>query len=679
MKTGFYARLAYGGIRKNSRLYTPYLLTCTGMVMMLYVISALSSSPVIRAVRGGRTVAEVMNLGVFVICVFSAIFLFYTNSFLMGRRRREFGLYNILGMGKRNIGRILLWESLMTAGLSLVVGLSAGIGLFKLAELWLVNIIRGKVSYPLSISLDSVKMTVICFSVIFLLIYLNDLRQIHASNPVQLLKGGSLGEKPPRANWLLGAAGLVLLGAAYYVAVSITNPLAALLWFFAAVIAVIIASYILFVAGSVIICRLLQKNKKYYYKANHFVSVSSMAFRMKRNGAGLASICILATMVLVIISSTTCLYFGLEDSLRSRYPRDFCIDMRFNRVEEMGDGEISAMREVVDRVSEEKSVNPENVLEYRSGIISGMLKDGRLNTDVSSVSEMDLLTYKNLYQVLFLPLEDYNRLSGSSETLEEGEVLVGALRSDYSGDTFAVDDGPVYRVKKVSTQFVENSDAAMNITDSLMVVLPDFEGTIRAMQERDASMSTLRWYYCFDTQLNQEEQLAACEAYENALLDSISELTTMRGFRVDCAASERSDVYALYGGLFFLGIMLSIVFIFAAVLIIYYKQISEGYEDQARFAIMQKVGMTKKDIRRSVNSQLLTVFFLPLLGAGMHLTFAFPMVRKLLMLLNLNNFTLLAMTTLLSFAAFAVLYTIVYRITSNAYFSIVSGARDARA
>ena len=309
MKTALYPRLAWDGLRKNKRLFTPYLLTCVCMVMMFYILSFLGSPETCALLpRGSNSTGLILNLGSFVIFVFSAIFLYYTNSFLVRRREREFGLYNVLGMNKRNLARIVTWESLITAVLSLVLGLALGIVLSKLAELGLVNMLGGDINYRIRIDVDSLTRALGLYAVIFAVIWLSTVVRVGRSSAVALLRSESVGEKPPKANWLLGLAGVVILAAAYYLAVSITNPLDAIVWFFVAVILVIIGTYLLLVAGSVLLCRVLQKNKKYYYRPEHFVSVSSMAYRMKRNGAGLASVCIIATMILVMISSSSCLY-----------------------------------------------------------------------------------------------------------------------------------------------------------------------------------------------------------------------------------------------------------------------------------------------------------------------------------------------------------------------------------
>ena len=330
MKLGFYPKLAWSGMRKNSKLYVPYTLAGAGMAALFYIISYLSSSESLLMVGGGGNIAIILGMGKFVIAVFSLLFLFYTNSFLVRRRYKEFGLYNVLGMNKMNISRILLWETLINALISIGGGVLLGIVFSKLAELGLLNMIGSDVDFTLGVSAVAIIFTVGLFGAIYLLIYLNAVIRINLSSATELVKSETAGEKPPKANWLLGIAGVVILGAAYYIAVSIKSPLTAITLFFFAVIMVIIATYLVFIAGSVLMCRILQKNKGYYYKKNHFVSVSSMSYRMKRNGAGLASICILATMVLVMISSTTCLYFGTEDSLRARYPRNVNVSVWYN-------------------------------------------------------------------------------------------------------------------------------------------------------------------------------------------------------------------------------------------------------------------------------------------------------------------------------------------------------------
>ena len=674
MKRGFYPRLAWSGMRKNSKLYLPYTLACIGMTAMFYILMHLADSPALKLIPSSASVTATLSLGSFVMGVFSLLFLFYTNSFLVRRRFKEFGLYNVLGMNKGNISRVLAWEALINALISLAGGLFLGIALSKLAELGLVNIMGGDTDLDLRISVKALEFTVMFFCGIFLLIYLNSLIKIRRSSASELVKSENFGEKPPRANWLFGLAGIVILAAAYYIAVSIKTPLTALSLFFIAVIMVIVATYLIFIAGSVWICRLLQKNKRYYYKKNHFVSVSSMVYRMKRNGAGLASICILATMVLVMISSTTCLYFGAEDALRDRYPRDISISASYSGLDSMTDENISALRgEISAAVG---GAETENILDYRCASLVGSLENGILDLSEASIYSTAMTTYDYVAEVYIVPLADYNAIAGTNESLGSDEAMIYAYRMDYTDKTFAVDELVSFRVKKVLDSFpIADGSAMASIAPTVFVIVPDFADTVAklggAVSSSGDEPASLSWNYAFDTPVSDEEEIAMCERIGERLSER-SETGGYRYYSRESLAANRADFYGMFGGLFFLGIMLSIAFICAAVLIIYYKQISEGYEDRRRFEIMQNVGMTKKEIRSSINSQLLTVFFLPLIFAGLHLGFAFPFIHKLLMLFNLSNLPLLIGTTAISFGVFALLYAVVFRVTSNAYYNIVS-------
>ena len=672
-----YARLAWTGMRKNRRLYLPYLLSCAGMVLMFYILMGLSGSEVLGHMSGGTSSAIILRLGTVVIAVFALIFLFYTHSFLIRRREREFGLYNVLGMGKGNIARILLWETVITYGLTTGTGLLLGVVLYKLAELGMVRLLQVPVTYTLTVSVSSLLAAAALFAVIHTLILLNGLRQLHGVSAVALLRSESVGEKPPRAQWVLTAAGMVLLGAAYALSLSIKEPLAALLWFFAAVIMVILATYLLFISGSVTLCRGLQRNKKYYYRPQHFVSVASMTYRMKRNGAGLASVCILATMVLVMISSTTCLYVGQEDAVNARYPRDMDVAVYGRSDHPLDEAEAEQLRQGVESTVFNFGGQTSNVATYREISVSGLPDGGDLRLGNAGASAADSTHVIHIY---FVPLEEYNAVTGQSLTLENGQVYVAALRTEFHSDTLSIDGGMTRHVMKREIPALVGA-AVADITPSLTVVVPDFEQFVPELQSyltnKYGWYPTATWHYAFDTDLPENQQ-ADMDGVTPNLKDALDDYLAGVsgdwdvGVSVESKAGNRADFYGMYGGLFFLGIMLSIVFIFAAVAILYYKQLSEGYEDQSRFDIMQKVGMTKGDIRRSINSQLLTVFYLPLVLAGVHLCFAFPFIHKLLILFNLDNRGLLIGTTAVSFAVFAVLYAIVYKLTGNTYYRIVA-------
>lgn len=680
MKKFFYPRLAFDGIRKNKRLYLPYILTQIGMIMMYYIVIFLRYGESLKGTFGEGTVSIVLMLGGWVIAIFACIFLFYTNSFLIRRRKKEFGLYNILGMDKKNISILLFWESLITSAISLFCGLVLGVALSKLAELGLVKAIGGTdISYVFYVSPTAILLTVGVFAVIFLLIFINSVRQIMGASAVTLIRSENLGEKPPKANPLLGIIGAVLLIGAYITAVVITEPLSAILVFFIAVIMVIIGTYLLMIFGSVLLCRFLQKRKNYYYKPNHFISVSSMTYRMKRNGAGLASVCVLATMVLVMISSTTCLLFGTEDSVNTRYPRDIVLSTGFDTIDGLDDSNLEKVAAGVDSLAASHKANASNFASYRSVVTVGTISDG--GKLVAGGTGITIGSNSNAY-ICFdvVPIEDYNAVMGTNETLEPDEVIVYGYRMKYKYDTVTLGDGKTYKVKKTADSFLVDGDSAVNIASSIYIFVPDFKSaaTDFAKPENHNGVRTVNYKYFrfFDTELDTAGERALCNDYIDATKPAMSSYGNMITFSIDSGNVGRDDYYSAFGSLFYLGVMLSVVFIFAAVLIIYYKQVSEGYEDQSRFEIMQKVGMTKKEIRKSINSQLLTVFFLPLAGAGLHMIFASIIIRRILLTFNFNNPVLFAVTTLVCFVVFALFYTLIYRVTSNAYYKIVSGAKE---
>ena len=682
MKKGLYRRLAWTGIKNNGKLYIPYILTCIGTVMMCYIISFLSTSSTFAAIRGGDTVQVFLGMGFGVMAVFSLIFLFYTNSFLIRRRKKEFGLYNILGLGKRHLAKVMILETLMIAGITISGGLFLGILLSKFSELFMIKVLGGTGSYTFIIDPVSVKNTVLLFLGIFPLVFLNTLRQIHLTNSIQLLHSEQSGEKPPKANWLAAALGVLLLGGAYYLAVTIQDPVTAIAVFFLAVVMVIVATYLLFIAGSVALCRVLQKNKRYYYKTNHFVSVSSMVYRMKRNGAGLASICILCTMVLVMISSTTCLYVGAEDSLRNRYPRNISLDVILDETEFFEGAHTEAAKDRIRTVLDRNGVEEEDVLEYRTAAFGARIQGDQINLDQEDLAST--VNTEDIWQIFLVSVSDYNRLMGKNEELSPGEAIVYTTKEmTYDEDEIHIGDLETLKIAGHADGFVDNSVDSMQIFPTMYLFVPDIKEIIEPLKDltwgsNDEPLLSLHWYYGFDLPCEDEVQMRI----QDQITHQISELTssmdesTYFRYSLEGVARERADFYGIYAGLFFLGIFLGIVFVFAAVLIIYYKQVSEGYEDQSRFDIMQKVGMTKKEIRKSINSQILTVFFLPLLMAGLHLGFAFPLIKKMLLIFGLTNTSLLIITTVSCYLVFALFYMLVYRITSGSYFTIVSGMRS---
>lgn len=676
MKISFYSKLAWEGIRKNKRLYFPYIFTGCVMVMMYYILSSLIESPALAHMPGGSVLMTVLLLGCVVIAVFSLLFLFYTNSFLIKQRYREFGLYNILGMDKRNISKIMVWETLFVAVFAIGFGLIAGIVLSKAAELVLLNLLNMEITYTLSLGLVTLRQATLIYGGIYLLLLLNSLIKVSRFKPLEFMQSSKVGERIPKRNWIFGVAGIILLGVAYYLAASIEEPLAALANFFVAVIMVIIGTYLVFMSGSVVFCKLLQKNKKYYYKSNHFVSVSSMVYRMKRNGAGLASICILLTMVLVMISSTTSLYFGEEDAVKNRCPNDVNITMTFDTIEGISDTNLNMLRDCIRQYSGE-DVNLKGV---RACEIPGLITQEGITIDTSSHVNFSASTYNNVGYLSVLSIDDYNTMMGTNETLADDECFVYCDRLNYQWDTFTMEYGATYKVKEQLDDFQVDGDTAAMIMPTVFLVVDDiyvFSEPVKDMKNSNgAPMMMYDWRCGFNVDtadIENETSENLKEMFRNMYIENND---AFYSYSVQSRDAMRASFYDVYGSLFFLGIMLSIVFLLAAVLIIYYKQISEGYEDYSRFEIMQKVGMTKKDIRKSINSQMLTVFFLPLILAGIHLTFAFPFISKILMLFAMDNIILSVIVNLICFVVFGLFYVLIYKITSNSYYSIVSGRKE---
>ena len=680
MRTMFYPRLAWDGLRKNRRLVFPYMLTCICMIAMFYILAFLASPEITDLLPiGARTTAEIMTLGSYVIAVFSIIFLYYTNSFLIRRRAREFGLYNVLGMNKGNLARIMTFESLITSAVSLFLGLFLGIVLSKLAELGLMRIIGGTITYSLHIDMGCVVNTVLFYLAIFTVIWLSSIIRVSRSTAVSLLNSEKTGEKAPKANWLLGILGVMILVTAYYIAVTIKSPLEALILFFLAVIMVIVATYLLMISGSVLLCRMLQKNRKYYYEPNHFVSVSSLVYRMKRNGAGLASIAIISTMVLVMISSASCLWFGTKDVVNSLYPGDVNLTVRFYDRKLIDEDNLDAFRKVIDDFRIENRSETEMAFELPFIEAEGVAEGKTI--DFGDFDESMMLT--KIREVSFIPLSFYNEVTGHNITLNEGEALVSSSGTAVNYDHLElILNGNVknYRIiDSIDKKFVSGINAR-DIIPKINLVVDDISAIAMFFEnsQDDPTPMNLIWRYSFDVKQSSMSKTDYAERVADAIYDVMEKDPGTAGlYSVISEERESESVYLISsnGSLFFIGLMLSIVFIFATVLIIYYKQISEGYEDVGRFEIMRKVGMTREEIKKNINSQLLVVFFIPLAFAGMHLAFAFPMIGKLLAIFGLHNKGLFIFTTLISYVLFAAFYTMVYKVTSNVYYNIVSEAK----
>lgn len=673
-----YPKLAWQGIRKNAETYLPYLLMGILMVGVSYIMNYLTRPALMGALSMGGTTLMVLQMGKIVISVFSVIFLYYCNSFLIRRRMKEFGLYNILGMGKGNIARVMLWETLLTALLVFAGGLLLGLSLSRLVEMALINLLHADYTVPMELFYpDGVTWVLLLFGGIYVLILLANLLRMRLSNPVALLKSENTGEKPPKANWFFGLIGLLILLSAYYVAAVSQSPLEALIFFFIAVLMVIVATYLLLVSGSVTLCRMLRRNKRYYYQTRHFISVSAMAYRMKRNGAGMATICILCTMVLVILTSTVCLYGGTDSMVDAICPQDINLTIGL----EARDGEenwkrLDAMQQMALDVTEEMGLTPENITSQRALVATGKVQNG----DYGIITDADSLK-ANVLELTVYPLSVYEQATGETVTLADRELLYASFKTNEAFSSMSFYGSAPYRMIRAEKELPKRLLSAdyRSAWGCLVVFTNDaeaFRSEITALVGEKSGeammMDRLALHFDLDSEADTDTQEKLVKALRSEAMKSTGkDFYGMSSLSVDTRALCRRDYLSLFGGLFFLGMVLGPLFSIAAVLIMYYKQICEGYEDAERFAVMRKVGLTDAEIRRSVNSQVLTVFFAPLLMAGLHMLFAMPMIRLILGVFGLHNDSLFYGIGIGCYVVFAVIYALMYLLTSRRYYRIV--------
>lgn len=673
-----YPKLAWQGIRKNAEMYLPYLLMGILMVGVSYIMNYLTGPALMGALSMGGTTLMVLQMGKIVISVFSVIFLYYCNSFLIRRRMKEFGLYNILGMGKGNIARVMLWETLLTALLVFAGGLLLGLSLSRLVEMALINLLHADYTVPMELFYpDGVTWVLLLFGGIYVLILLANLLRMRLSNPVALLKSENTGEKPPKANWFFGLIGLLILLSAYYVAAVSQSPLEALIFFFIAVLMVIVATYLLLVSGSVTLCRMLRRNKRYYYQTRHFISVSAMAYRMKRNGAGMATICILCTMVLVILTSTVCLYGGTDSMVDAICPQDINLTIGL----EARDGEenwkrLDAMQQMALDVTEEMGLTPENITSQRALVATGKVQNG----DYGIITDADSLK-ANVLELTVYPLSVYEQATGETVTLADRELLYASFKTNETFSSMSFYGSAPYRMIHAEKELPKRLLSAdyRSAWGCLVVFTNDaeaFRSEITALVGEKSGEAMMMDRLALHFDLASEADTDTQEKLVKTLRSEAMKLTGkdfygMSSLSVDTRSLCRRDYLSLFGGLFFLGMVLGPLFSIAAVLIMYYKQICEGYEDAERFAVIRKVGLTDAEIRRSVNSQVLTVFFAPLLMAGLHMLFAMPMIRLILWAFGLHNDSLFYGIGIGCYVVFAVIYALMYLLTSRRYYRIV--------
>lgn len=667
-----YPRLAATNLKKNRRFYLPYLLACIVIVALFCIILTLASDPYLADMAHGDNVSQMLGVGVWIMVLFSAIILFYTNSTFTKQRKREFAIYNILGMEKRHISYVLFWESLYTAAMALFFGLVAAGVFSKLLQLVLMRLIGGETTFRLNISLMSIGYTVVFFGVLFLLLLLNTIRIIHLSNPVQLLRGSSEGEREPRSKWILALLGAVCLAAGYIMSLRTRTAYAAIEYFFPAVMLVIVGTYLVFIALSIVILKALRKNRRYYYKTSHFATVSGLIYRMSRNAAGLASICILSTMVLVTVSTTVSLYKGLDAYAAVRWPQDVTLTLSAGSDTDAVP-DVAPVVQVVDAAVAGTGLTQSHVHGYRAINLS-MMREDDATLDVTHVTQTSY-QLSNALTVWVTDADGYASLTGEPVTLAPDEALAWTDGKPF-GDTVMICDR-TFRLRQLDSFPLDSGSSIMGVR-TLYLVVPDLDSMLelRARQNEHANanggtLSTLKYTYRFDLSGTDDEQLNAMNtvwsdaAFQQAVTDAHI------GWSSDVRADGYPTLRSTYGSFLFLGFFLGFVFLLATVLIIYYKQVSEGYDDCGRFRIMQQVGMTPREVKRTIRTQVLLMFFLPLVTAAIHIAFAFPLIKQIVFAFGLQNVHLFLLCTLGTFGVFALLYTFVYLLTARTYYRIV--------
>ena len=664
-----YRKLAFTNIKNNGSLYLPYIISGMVTVAMFYIMMFLNNSKGLEKIYGSSYLTSIMALGVGTIAVFSYIFIFYTNSFIIKRRKKEIGVYNILGMEKRHIAKLMGIETVTVALIAIIGGIVTGILFSKLSILLLYKILAVKETIKFEINFSTIINTLIVFGILYALTLVYNMMQIKLANPIELLRGGNVGEKEPKSKWLMAIIAVGCLAVAYYISITTENPLKVLSLFFVAVLLVIIGTYLLFIAGSIVFLKMLRKNKKFYYNKKHFAAVSGMIYRMKQNAGGLASICILSTMVLVIIASTVSLYIGLDDELKTRYPMEAVSYVDYLKVDENVDTVRDHIRQIIE--DEGRTITDEKTYGYFN-----MLTKQNDNS-LEKTSENDSLgngTYVNIVtKDALCNLEDSLDEKDIPELTDDSVAVYGMKKFNYDsikilGRKFDVKESKYYKIKKdayISSGFTNEYYIVVNNMDTLTQIF-DLQKEVYG----DRAF-TFRNTIGFDFDGTKQQKIDCVNKINKYLVsDAKKEIGSGTAY-VEGRAENEEAVYTLYGGIFFLGIFLGSMFLMVTVMIIFYKQTSEGYDDKDRYEIMEKVGMSNAEVKKSIQSQVRMVFFLPIVTAAIHVAAAFPMLRRLLVMFNLTDTQLMIECMIGTLLVFLAIYYLVFKLTSRTYYKIV--------
>lgn len=659
-----YTKLAITNIKNNRQFYFPYLLTGIITVAMFYIMCALESNPGIQSMPGAKDLGLILRLGIGVIGIFAVIFLFYTNSFIIKRRKKELGIYNILGMEKRHIAKILSKEAFFTAIIAIGGGLVTGVLFHKLACMLLYRMIGFNGGITFSFSKKGVMITAILFAIVYLLTYIYDLFQVQLANPIELLQSGNKGEREPKTKAIMAVLGVLCLGTGYFIAITTKNPIKALTLFFVAVILVIIGTYLLFTAGSIALLKILRRNKGYYYQTKHFTSVSGMIYRMKQNAVGLANICILSTMVLVAVSTTVSLYVGIEDIMKERYPNEINISAYYDT----GAPAEDSIAPIVEKSVKESGRKIRHEEDYLELYFAAIKDQGQYSLDKEKVKTAG----DRVSGFVVLTREDCKKKYNEEiPELAENEVALFTIKKT-DMDTLVLENRS-YHVKEIK-QF-QNTEDFETIADMMdeyyYVIVNDVQDMERLWQlQKDIyqeNSSSISRQVRLDIDGDSEQKKECFENIKTALEPEQAKARIL----IDSRQSNLDEFYQIYGGFLFLGLFLGILFLMITVLIIFYKQISEGYDDKERFSIMEKVGMSNDEVKATIRSQVRTVFFLPILMAAVHVGMAFPMIKRLLSLFGLSNTALFVGCMAGTILVFALIYLLVFLKTSKTYYKIV--------
>ena len=669
----FYSKFALNNLVKNKKFIIPYVLSAIFTIMSFYILSSLAFGDNLDKLPNGiEATKQVLSFGIIVIALFSVIFLFYTYSFLVKRRVKEFGLYSVLGMTKKQIAKILVLETIFIAVTTIVLGIGLGIIFDKLMLLVLLKLFSAGVSFGFSITPIAIVFSVLLFGGIYFLLLLYTVIKIARLRIVALLKDENKGEKEPKSRWILAIIGLALIGYGYYTAQTVQNPVKALLVFFYAVVAVIIGTYLVFMAVSITVLKIMKNNKNFYYKPKNFISVSGLLYRMKRNAVGLANICILSTMVLVTMGSTSALYAGMEKSYNERFPRQLMIAGYHSTSDKLKEIENN-----VKVAAKEAGTEVQDLVSYNSVPMIGRLIDDKFNFEANLGVDL-----ANVKMIVVLQLKDYNKFANKNKTLESNEIFLHVdKKGEYNNNTISL-NGLEYKVKEKLVEFpgTIGSDSA-NIIDTYYVIVKDnkeaekiaakLEEKYSELNKQDAAKRgisiatgapTVQNYIAFNIKDTDREA---------KVIESFKKLEKQSGIEIEGKEENKLTFRGVFASFLFIGVFISFIFVISQVVIMYYKQISEGYEDKGNFEIMRKVGITDKQIKQSIRSQVLLIFFSPLIIATLHTIVAYPFIEKILRLFLITDNSIFLQALAVTIVVFAIFYLIVYAITSKIYYRII--------